>query len=184
MMRSHWIAIVVVSAAFLNGCGGTPRLGNTWPMRTELTVEEGLWAARHGGEIEVAIVQQVQMIDPSEIYRATILDENLDHLLPWQMLANSIAMEVSPLEVREHLPQPDAVMAINVSIQQFGEDRIRTRKETEPQVIAWRAFQERFQLEVDRIHWLMTRSLKGGPRWVPDLPGPRPQQPDFAPASE
>ena len=177
MKRSHGIAVVVLAATILNGCGGTPRLGSTWDLRTELTVEEGLWAARHQDAIEVAIVQHIQTIDPSEIYRATIIDENLAPHLPWQMLADSIAMEVTTLDVREHLPQPDALMAINVSIQRFGEDRIRSLKETEPQVIAWRAFQERFHEEVNRVHWLMTRSLRGGPRWVSALPGPGPQQP-------
>lgn len=178
MQRNHWIAIVVAAAAILNGCGGTPRFGSTWPLRTELTVEEGLWAARHEGEIEVAIVQHIQAIDPSEIYRATILDENLDHQLPWRILADSIAIEVSRLEVREHLPQPDAVMAIDLSIRRIGEDRTRALRETETQVIAWRAFERRFHAEVERVHRLMTRSLKGGPRWVTDLapPGPQPAE--------
>lgn len=160
---AHLVAFALL-AVTLGGCASEPRLGSTFSLRTDLSVEEALYARQHHDVLEARLVRKIEEIDPAEIYRASIIDRDMEDDLPYQLLTESITMHVSEVELRHYLEKPDAWVHVTFTVRRLDEDP--RPPESDPQIIAWGLFLDRVEPEMERTQALLAKIFRNGDPWI------------------
>lgn len=163
-MRIARILVAALAALSAVGCSSQqPRIGSTFPLHAELTVEEALWAKNHWPALEDKIVREIETIDAGELYRSTVIERGMESAIPYQQLSESLQMHVTRVEIRYFDEQPVAWMWVTVSTRRLGESKLL--KDTDPQVVAWNAFSDEFKKRMDWAQDVMASVLRKGPHW-------------------